>query len=40
VAGNERWDHSDVHAFRGTYGDYLLEKIGRVFPELKESVRT
>jgi isopenicillin N synthase-like dioxygenase len=29
-----RWDRSSVHEFRGTYGDYLLAKVGRVFPEL------
>jgi len=30
-----RWDGADVLAYEGTYGDYLLEKVGRVFPELK-----
>lgn len=29
-----RWDGASVHAFDGTYGDYLLAKVGRVFPEL------
>ena len=33
-----RWDGASVHAFDGTYGDYLLGKIGKVFPELKRSV--
>ena len=33
-----RWDGASVHAFEGTYGDYLLGKIGKVFPELKRSV--
>jgi polar amino acid transport system ATP-binding protein len=33
-----RWDAASVHAFEGTYGDYLLGKIGKVFPELKRSV--
>ena len=33
-----RWDRASVHAFEGTYGDYLLGKIGKVFPELKQSV--
>lgn len=32
---SERWDQANVHSFVGTYGDYLLGKIGRVFPELK-----
>lgn len=31
----ERWDRSSVHEFAGTYGDYLLGKVGKVFPELK-----
>lgn len=34
----ERWDRSSVHTFRGTYGDYLLGKVGKVFPELHKSV--
>ncbi|MFO1065483.1 MAG: 2-oxoglutarate and iron-dependent oxygenase domain-containing protein [Pirellulales bacterium] len=33
-----RWDQSSVHDFRGTYGDYLLSKVGKVFPELKTQV--
>jgi len=33
-----RWDGASVHAFEGSYGDYLLGKIGKVFPELKQSV--
>jgi polar amino acid transport system ATP-binding protein len=33
-----RWDGASVHAFEGTYGDYLLAKIGRVFPELRRDV--
>lgn len=33
-----RWDKQSVHAFRGTYGDYLLEKVSRVFPELRREV--
>jgi len=40
-AGNdsgERWDHANVHAFSGTYGDYLMAKIAKVFPELKRDV--
>jgi isopenicillin N synthase-like dioxygenase len=34
----ERWDRASVHAFQGTYGDYLLNKVGKVFPELRRSV--
>jgi isopenicillin N synthase-like dioxygenase len=35
---DERWDRASVHAFEGTYGDYLLNKIGKVFPELRSEV--
>ena len=31
-----RWDGASVHAFEGTYGDYLLGKVGKVFPELQQ----
>lgn len=31
-----RWDGESVHAFSGTYGEYLLRKVGRVFPELAD----
>jgi len=34
----ERWDHASVHDFHGTYGDYLLNKVSRVFPELGRQV--
>jgi len=30
-----RWDGEDVHAFTGTYGQYLWERVGRVFPALQ-----
>jgi isopenicillin N synthase-like dioxygenase len=30
-----RWDGASVHAFSGTYGEYLLAKVGKVFPDLK-----
>ena len=33
----DRWDRTSVHEFEGTYGDYLLEKVGKVFPQLKEA---
>jgi isopenicillin N synthase-like dioxygenase len=29
-----RWDGRDLRAFTGTYGDYLVQKVGKVFPEL------
>jgi hypothetical protein len=28
-----------VHAFEGTYGDYVLGKVGKVFPELRGELR-
>ena len=34
----ERWDHASVHEFEGTYGDYVLGKVSRVFPDLRRSV--
>src|SRR5262249_30728581 len=30
----QRWDGLDLGEIRGTYGDYLLGKVARVFPEL------
>jgi isopenicillin N synthase-like dioxygenase len=33
-----RWDRANLHAFTGTYGDYLLGKVGKVFPDLKRDV--
>jgi isopenicillin N synthase-like dioxygenase len=33
-----RWDKSSVHEFRGTYGDYLLGKVSKVFPQLRRDV--
>jgi isopenicillin N synthase-like dioxygenase len=37
--GDERWDKANVHSFEGTYGDYLMQKVGRVFPTLKASIK-
>ncbi|MFZ2081700.1 MAG: 2-oxoglutarate and iron-dependent oxygenase domain-containing protein [Xanthobacteraceae bacterium] len=34
-----RWDKSNVHAFGGSYGDYLLGKVAKVFPGLARDVR-
>jgi isopenicillin N synthase-like dioxygenase len=33
-----RWDGEDVLTFDGTYGEYLLGKVGRVFPDLRDDV--
>jgi len=30
----ERWDGADVQRVTGTYGDYLLSKVSKVFPDL------
>ncbi|MEK6408434.1 MAG: 2-oxoglutarate and iron-dependent oxygenase domain-containing protein [Acidobacteriota bacterium] len=35
---DERWDHASVHDFSGTYGDYLLGKVSRVFPQLRREL--
>lgn len=35
---DERWDHANVHEFAGTYGDYLLNKVSKVFPQLRDEV--
>ncbi|MEQ1754738.1 MAG: 2-oxoglutarate and iron-dependent oxygenase domain-containing protein [Micropepsaceae bacterium] len=34
----ERWDCANLHAFKGTYGDYLLGKVGKVFPDLQQKL--
>ena len=33
-----RWDRANVHAFNGKYGDYLLAKVSKVFPQLRDEV--
>lgn len=33
-AAAPRWDQADLQTFEGTYGDYLIEKVTKVFPEL------
>jgi isopenicillin N synthase-like dioxygenase len=32
-----RWDHASVHEFEGTYGDYILAKVSKVFPQLRRT---
>lgn len=34
VHASPSWDGISVHAFQGTYGDYLLNKVSKAFPEL------
>lgn len=35
----ERWDRANVHAWSGTYGDYLSAKVAKVFPDLADRTR-
>ena len=35
----ERWDDEDVLSWEGTYGDYLLGKVAKVFPQLATRLR-
>ncbi|WP_199336814.1 isopenicillin N synthase family oxygenase [Oscillatoria sp. FACHB-1407] len=35
---HKRWDQASVHEFQGTYGDYVLSKVSKVFPQLRQSV--
>jgi hypothetical protein len=34
----DRWDGASVHEWSGTYGEYLLGKVGKVFPALLDEV--
>jgi isopenicillin N synthase-like dioxygenase len=36
--GGRRWDGADLRAFTGSYGDYLLGKVSKVFPQLRNEV--
>jgi isopenicillin N synthase-like dioxygenase len=38
AGGEPRWDGADLRAFTGTYGDYLLGKVAKVFPQLRQDV--
>jgi isopenicillin N synthase-like dioxygenase len=33
--GEPRWDGQDLQAFSGSYGDYLIAKVSKVFPQLR-----
>lgn len=35
---DKRWDRASVHDFNGTYGEYLLNKVSKVFPQLRREV--
>ena len=34
----QRWDRATVHALSGTYGQYLVGKVSKVFPQLAQRV--
>ena len=36
----QRWDGASVHAWDGTYGDYLTAKVAKVFPQLFDAVNS
>lgn len=36
--GQPRWDGQNLQAFTGTYGEYLLGKVSKVFPQLQRDV--
>jgi isopenicillin N synthase-like dioxygenase len=38
TGAEQRWDGRSVHEFSGTYGDYLLGKVSKVFPDLQNEV--
>lgn len=38
VEGVNRWDGIDLRTIEGTYGEYVLRKVSKVFPELQRSV--
>jgi isopenicillin N synthase-like dioxygenase len=40
AAGGDRprWDGADLRAFTGTYGDYLVGKVAKVFPQLRDNL--
>lgn len=35
---DRRWDATSVHAWTGTYGDYLTAKVAKVFPDLFSTI--
>ena len=36
--GAPRWDGADLSSIDGTYGDYLVAKVSKVFPQLRDAV--
>lgn len=39
AGGVQRWDGATLEELQGTYGDYLMTKVSRVFPDLSSRVR-
>ena len=35
---SDRCDKASIHEFDGTYGEYLLNKVSKVFPEPRQKV--
>jgi isopenicillin N synthase-like dioxygenase len=35
---SQRWDKTNIYAFKGNYGDYLLSKVSKVFPQLRQQI--
>ncbi len=35
---SERWDNTNIHTYEGTYGEYLIAKVSKVFPQLRKDV--
>ncbi len=31
---NDRWDKNNIYAYNGNYGNYVLQKVAKVFPQL------
>jgi polar amino acid transport system ATP-binding protein len=38
-AGRRRWDGIELDALTGTYGEYLMSKVTRVFPDLSRALK-
>ena len=37
-SGNDRWDGTSLAELKGTYGEYLIGKVSRVFPDLSHNL--
>ena len=37
-SASSRWDDADLQAFSGTYGEYLIGKVSKVFPDLADEL--